>query len=448
MATSIVAITAAILLSLWLLRAAYVALWLRRPLDFPFGFNPDRTCPQVGTSCGILSGFVLTWLTVGAATAIFLLLRLRAVTKPYKARAIRKPSELVPTAGSIVGEIVGRDEICEVIIDDLRNSADRRPHILLGGVGAGKTAVIVQLTRILATRRAVPVPVRLRDADKGVLDFQGLARKQFLSEIEESVLSQGEAERAWRYLRSTTASSVLADGMEEALSDEGADDDREAMVRVGIRRARRDKLPLVIASRPHDTLRGSDAAIFSLTHRACPPDTAGGCVRWRSSAPRVRIIHARSPTTVPHPCGTVARVDTSATVDRILALLEAPSEATVNTSMRLPTALRDAAALAVDELGVAPSTTTLTATALRAAIETAVMDAALRDHYRAHPDARPELAEVARALAAQDGSPLADRPDLLEQAAAEVTERHPDADADDVLLWAEAQQSVLERRSA
>jgi hypothetical protein len=55
---------------------------------------------------------------------------------------------------------------------------------------------------------------------------------------------------------------------------------------------------------------------------------------------------------------------------------------------------------------------------------------------------------VARALAAQDGSPLADRPDLFERTAAEVTARHPDADADDVLLWAEAQQAALERRSA
>ncbi|TQN42929.1 hypothetical protein FHU33_2343 [Blastococcus colisei] len=264
MATWIVAITAAILLFLWLLRAAYVALWLREPWNFPFRFNPDETCSDVGTSCGILSGFVLTWLTVGAATALFLLLRLLAVTRPYKARAVKRPSELVPTAGSIVGDIVGRDEICEVIIDDLRNSDDRRPHILLGGVGAGKTAVIVELTRILASRKAVPVPVRLRDADKGVLDFQGLARRQFLSEIEESVLSQGEAERAWRYLRKHDRIVVLADGMEEALSDQGADDDREAMVRVGIRRARRDKLPLVIASRPHDTLRGSDAAIFEL----------------------------------------------------------------------------------------------------------------------------------------------------------------------------------------
>jgi hypothetical protein len=135
-------------------------------------------------------------------------------------------------------------------------------------------------------------------------------------------------------------------------------------------------------------------------------------------------------------------------LDQLSALLDAEDDSTVNTSMRLPTALRAAAALAVDQLGVAPSTTTLTATALRAALETAVMNAALEAHYSQYPSVRPSLAEVALALAAQDGSPLAHRPDLVEQAAAEVVTRHPNADADDVLLWAEAQQAAAVRRSA
>ena len=129
-------------------------------------------------------------------------------------------------------------------------------------------------------------------------------------------------------------------------------------------------------------------------------------------------------------------------LDRINELLDAQGSSTVNTSMRLPTVLRDAAALAVEHLGVAPSTTTLTAAALRSALETAVMEAALGAHYGAYPEARPSLAEVALALAAQDGSPLAERPDLIEQAAADVVARHPDADGDDVLLWAEAQQAA------
>lgn len=130
-------------------------------------------------------------------------------------------------------------------------------------------------------------------------------------------------------------------------------------------------------------------------------------------------------------------------LDQLNALLDAPEDATVNTSMRLPATLRDAAALAVEKLGVAASTTTLASAALRSALETAVMEAALEAHYTQHPATRPTLAEVALALAAQDGSTLADRPELLEQAAAEVLARHPGADADDVLLWAEAQQVAI-----
>ena len=133
-------------------------------------------------------------------------------------------------------------------------------------------------------------------------------------------------------------------------------------------------------------------------------------------------------------------MDDLSVLDRINAFLDADDDSTVNTSMRLPVALRDAAALAVDQLQVAASTTTLTAIALRTALETAVMEAALEAHFAQHPTARPSLAEVAQALAAQDGSSLADQPELLEQAAAEILARHPDADADDVLLWAEARQ--------
>lgn len=111
--------------------------------------------------------------------------------------------------------------------------------------------------------------------------------------------------------------------------------------------------------------------------------------------------------------------------------------------MRLPVALRDTAALAVEHLDVAPSTTMLTAAALRSTLETVVMAAALDAHVRRYPAGRPTLADVALALAAQDRSPLADRPDLVTQAAVDVIARHPEADADDVLLWAEAQPALV-----
>jgi len=129
-------------------------------------------------------------------------------------------------------------------------------------------------------------------------------------------------------------------------------------------------------------------------------------------------------------------------IDRITKLLDSPSEETTNTSMRLPNALRDAAALAVRDLGAASSTTALTSAALRATLEAIVMQAVLDAHYEQHPEARPSLAELAIAAAELDGHSLAARPELLRRAAAEIARIHPYADADDVLLWAEARTAA------
>jgi hypothetical protein len=129
-------------------------------------------------------------------------------------------------------------------------------------------------------------------------------------------------------------------------------------------------------------------------------------------------------------------------IDRINELLDSTDDQTVNTSMRIPAALRDAAALAVNELDLAPSTTVLTANALRAALEAVVMQAVLDRHYEEHPDARPTLADLAIAAAELDGHPLAGQPGLLRQSAAEVQQRHPEAGPEDVLLWAEARTSA------
>lgn len=129
-------------------------------------------------------------------------------------------------------------------------------------------------------------------------------------------------------------------------------------------------------------------------------------------------------------------------IDEIYRLLGDAGQETTNTSMRLPVALREAAALAVDQLGAAPSTTALASAALRAALEAIVMQAALDAHYEAHPGSRPSLAELAVSAAELDGNPLAHKPELLREAAEQVMAKHPGADADDVLLWAEALASL------
>ena len=131
-------------------------------------------------------------------------------------------------------------------------------------------------------------------------------------------------------------------------------------------------------------------------------------------------------------------MNTSKTIEQISQLLDSRELETSNTSMRIPTSLRDAATLAVRELGVAPSATALTAIALRATLEAVVMQAVLDDHYEQYPQTRPSLGDLAVAAAELDGHPLANKPGHLRQAAAEIIEQHPDASADDVLLWAEA----------
>lgn len=52
--------------------------------------------------------------------------------------------------------------------------------------------------------------------------------------------------------------------VEEALNGADKDKERDSIIRLAIARARKDRLPLVIASRPHDPLRGADAGIVEL----------------------------------------------------------------------------------------------------------------------------------------------------------------------------------------
>ena len=129
---------------------------------------------------------------------------------------------------------------------------------------------------------------------------------------------------------------------------------------------------------------------------------------------------------------------TSDAIERISQLLDSDMTRTSNTSMRIPTALREAAALAAKELNAAPSATALTTMALRSALEAAVMRAALDDHYAQYPETRPDLADIAIATAELDGNPLAADPDRIRRAAAEIAAVHPHPEPEDVLLWAEA----------
>ncbi|GAB2755475.1 hypothetical protein [Streptomyces bullii] len=213
-----------------------------------------------GLACGILQGVIMPLLTLALATVAYLFFRFRRVRRAYAGKAVGSPVDLVETAGGIFGRVVGRDQLCDVLMEDLRDSRFRRAHVVVGGVGTGKTALLVLLTERLARQGAVPVPLRLRGV-QGDLDFRQLAYERFRREVQGHVRSDGETEKVWRRLCQQGRVVVLADGLEDALLGDELAQERDTVIRLAIRRANDERLPLVIASRPHDSLRGLDASL-------------------------------------------------------------------------------------------------------------------------------------------------------------------------------------------
>ena len=253
-------ITGVVVLAFILWIGWVVYLYVERHGPSGASLDPDRQCSALGFSCGIVTNLLASGVLVAFASA-FLLWRLFGLQRRYWIRAREDSRELVPTAGAIIDQVVGRDELCLAVMTDLHDRGTR-PHVIVGGVGTGKTAVLVRLTEMLAEKRAIPVPIRLRDAAE--LDFEEIARVRFLSEVNQALFSAAEGETIWRRLRQDGKIIVLADGLEEALVGTPAEAERDNTIREAIRRAYLQQLPLVIASRPHDPLRGTDAAIIDL----------------------------------------------------------------------------------------------------------------------------------------------------------------------------------------
>ena len=220
----------------------------------------NERCTKYSAACGVDIGILIPLLSVALASAIFLLSRRRLVKK-----AKTMPQLLAETATPGTGAIVGRDELCRVIMEDIRHRDTRRPHLLVGGVGTGRTAVLVRVTSLLAECRAFPIPIRLRDATDSV-NFQEMAHIRFLAVAEGSMRSADDAEKVWRQLSKDDMIVVIADGLEEALTEGTASvhEDRDNLIRRAIHQAREVRLPLIIASRPHGPLRGADATIMEL----------------------------------------------------------------------------------------------------------------------------------------------------------------------------------------
>jgi NACHT domain len=236
----------------------------------PLFVDLDDVCDDSEMQCGVLFGFGSSLLTVALASALFVIWRLRRVTRPIRHKAKTSARDYVPTAvNSIMDQVVGRDELCNVIMLGLKDREARRPHLLIGGVGAGKTAVMVHLTELAARRGLIPVPILLREVGDADLDFSELARQRFCRVVDEEMLKKALVARAigdqaWRWLRKEDRVLVLADGLEEAFAEGEKEKDRDNLIRRAIREADQQGLPLVVASRPHAPLRDVEAAITEL----------------------------------------------------------------------------------------------------------------------------------------------------------------------------------------
>ncbi|MFD9393733.1 NACHT domain-containing protein [Streptomyces sp. NPDC060000] len=252
---------------IWLVAVLAVLAWVGEGLFIVItrdttGFEKWRKDNQ---GFDVVLKFVGPVLAASIAAALFLFWWYRWTKRRYLTKALRDPRGLVPTAGYDTREIVGREDIAQVIAERLRERDTRRPYLLVGGVGVGKTAVLVRLTELLARQNAVPVPVRLRDAADGAdLNFERLAKQRFAQEAPKGILARSKTDRVWQQLLADDKPVVLADGLEEALLDDGRQQNRDNVIRRAIERAHEEKLPLVIASRPHSPLETTSAAIVVL----------------------------------------------------------------------------------------------------------------------------------------------------------------------------------------
>ena len=114
------------------LASAVYAVLTRRPVSL------DDRCDLRALSCGAITSFLVPILTLALVTAFFLLGRLWYLRRRYLHTARDRPQDVVPTAGSIIGDVVGRDELCRVMIADVRDTSTRRTHVVVGGIGYGQ----------------------------------------------------------------------------------------------------------------------------------------------------------------------------------------------------------------------------------------------------------------------------------------------------------------------
>jgi hypothetical protein len=247
----------------------------------------DSGCTNNSFGCNAAIELTGTIVTVVVAFASFAYWRVYKVANQHRRVARDTPWELLEKVSPNEKDqkVIGRDGVCQVILESLRDRSSKRSQLIVGPIGVGKTAVLVELTRLLALEGAVPIPIRMRDA-KPDFSFRALARESFLERVEGKLLTKDEGEKIWKKLCDHGRVVVLADGLEEALS--GAVK-RGSLIKAALQAAEgKEEIPLVAATRPHEQLHGVDAAVIRLEpleaeavveHLAAKPGVSAEAIR-------------------------------------------------------------------------------------------------------------------------------------------------------------------------
>lgn len=144
---------------------------------------------------------------------------------------------------ALVDSILGRDDLVEGIADDLETGYD--PQVIVGESAAGKTMVLIKLADRLARRRKVPIPISLQGASE--IDFAAQARTAYT--LSSPGVAAEEVEKRWAALIHRGQVVVLADDLEKAA--------KPHQVEAALQQASRQKLRLVVASRPYGLPAGA-----------------------------------------------------------------------------------------------------------------------------------------------------------------------------------------------
>src|SRR5690349_7977262 len=145
--------------------------------DGRLGIEGD--CSENAFTCGMGTGLGTTVLAVAVGFLFWRFLRTRRVVDIYR-RQIHGMTSRRPWPRRAAGALrmVPRTDLVALVIEDLCRGG-RRPQLIVGAIGTGKTCAMAHLKRELAAKRFVPVEVTLDPKAATDLDLIELAHEAF-----------------------------------------------------------------------------------------------------------------------------------------------------------------------------------------------------------------------------------------------------------------------------